>query len=159
MRIAMFVSVLVLLASTAGAQPAQSAPTTDPTKATYMSAADVAAALAKPGTVRVFNLAPYNVNIEHRLQGPQAASIHDLDAELFYVLDGGATMVTGGTLVNPTRPNPTNSSGTAIEGGVAHVLAKGDFILVPEGVPHWFSEIKGSLTQIALHLPRKATEK
>ena len=125
----------------------------------YMSAADVAAALAKPGNVRVFNLAPYNVGIEHRLPGPQAAAVHDHDAELFYVIDGGATIVTGGKLVNPTRPNPNNQSGTAIEGGVAQALGKGDFVLVPEGVPHWFSEIKGSLTQIALHLPRSPEQK
>ena len=161
MRIFTVASVLVLLSSLAGAQqPApQAVPPTDPTKAAFMSAADVAAALAKPGPVRVFNLAPYSVGIEHRMPGPQPAAIHDHDAELFYVIDGAATIVTGGKLVNPTRPNPNNQSGTAIESGVAQALGKGDFVLVPEGVPHWFSEIKGSLTQIALHLPRSPQQK
>ena len=156
MRIFTVACVVVLLSSVAWAQqPApQPAPPTDPTKAAYMSAADVAAALAKPGNVRVFNLAPFNVGIEHRMPGPQGAAIHEHDAELFYVIDGAATIVTGGKLVNPTRPNPNNQAGTAIEGGVSQALGKGDFVLVPEGVPHWFSEIKGSLTQIALHLPR-----
>ena len=156
MRIFTIASVLVLLSSVAWAQQPtpRAAPPTDPTKAAFMSAADIAAALAKPGNVPIFNLAPYAVGIEHRLPVPQAAASHDHDAELFYVLDGAATLVTGGRLVNPTRPNPNNQTGTAIEGGVAQALGKGDFVMVPEGVPHWFSEIKGSLTQIALHLPR-----
>ena len=162
MRTLTLVGVLVLLSFSAVAQqPAAQAPPppTDPTKAAYMSAATFAAAIAKlptdrNGNVRIFNLAPYNVGVEHRMPGMQGAAVHDHDAELFYIIDGAATIVTGGKLVNPTRPNANNSAGTAIEGGVSQALAKGDFIIVPEGVPHWFSEIKGSLTQIALHLPR-----
>ena len=161
MRTLILATVLVLLSLSAVAQqPAAPAPPpTDPSKAAYMSAKDFAAAIAKQptdrnGNVRIFNLAPYNVGVEHRMPGMQGAAVHDHDAELFYIIDGAATIVTGGKLLNPTRPNANNSAGTAIEGGVSQALAKGDFVLVPEGVPHWFSEIKGSLTQIALHLPR-----
>ena len=120
MRTLTLVSVLVLLSFSAVAQqPAQPAqpppPPTDPTKAAYMSAKDFAAAIAKQptdrnGNVRIFNLAPYNVGVEHRMPGPQNAAIHDLDAELFYVIDGAATIVTGGKIVNPTRPNPNNTT-------------------------------------------------
>jgi len=168
MRTLTLVGVLVLLSFSAVAQqpapPAQPPqPPTDPTKAAYMSAKDFAAAIAKQptdrnGNVRIFNLAPYNVGVEHRMPGPQNAAIHDKDAELFYIIDGAATIVTGGKIVNPTRPNPNNTNGTAIEGGVSQVLGKGDFVLVPEGVPHWFTDIKGSLTQIALHLPRSPAQ-
>lgn len=163
MRVFFLAGVVVLVSfSGAAQQPArQVSPATDSSKAAYMSAAEFAAAIAKQptdrnGTVRVFQLAPYNVNVEHRMPGPQMASIHVHQAELFYIIDGAATLVTGGKVVNPVSSNPENISGTAIEGGVSQALAKGDFALVPEGVPHWFTDVKGSLTQIALHLPRSS---
>ena len=164
MRVVFTAGCLVLLSGfVIGAQQpaAPSGPPPDLTKAMYMSAAElskaVAASAGKQGTnanagTRVFQLAPYNVNIEHRIAVPQGAAIHDKDAELFYVMDGAATIVTGGKLVEPTR-NGDNVNGKGIEGGTSQVIGKGDFILVPAGVPHWFSNIQGTLTQMALHLP------
>jgi hypothetical protein len=34
-------------------------------------------------------------------------------------------------------------------------VTKGDFMLVPEGTPHWFSSVDGSITLMSIHLPRK----
>ena len=123
-----------------------------------VSAADFAAIVAKQpkdknGNQTFLQLAPYNVNMEHRVNVPQSASVHDKEAELFYVVDGGGTIVTGGTLKNPTK-NGDNSTGPGIDGGTTKKIAKGDFILVPEGTPHWFSTIDGTLTLMSLHLPR-----
>jgi len=123
-----------------------------------VSAADFAAIVAKQpkdrnGNQTFLQLAPYNVNMEHRVNVPQNASIHDKEAELFYVVAGGGTIVTGGTLKNPTK-NGDNSTGPGIDGGTAKKIAKGDFVLVPEGTPHWFSTIDGELTLMSLHLPR-----
>ena len=135
----------------------------DMTKGTYMSAAGAAAAVAasaaRQGTnpnavTRILALAPYTVNIEHRLPLTQAAAVHDKDAELFYVIDGSATLVTGGTLVNPTR-NGDNVSGTAIQNGTAQKMSKGDFMLIPQGVAHWITEVQGSFTPMTIHLPMK----
>ena len=70
--------VIVSLAAAASAQTAP--PPTDRTKATVFSSAQLAAALAKlpsdrpSASVRVFSLAPYNVNVERRLPRPQGAS-------------------------------------------------------------------------------------
>ena len=72
---------------------------------------------------------------------------------MFYVIDGGATLVTGGKLIEPTRTGANLSSTKGVEGGIAQKLSKGDFVMVPAGVPHWFTEIQGSITQISLHLP------
>lgn len=150
----------VMLSVAAGAQRA-AAP--DMTKGTYMSAADAAAAVAasasRQGTnpnavTRILALAPYTVNIEHRLPLTQAAAIHDKDAELFFVIDGSATLVTGGTLVNPTR-NGDNVSGTAIQNGTAQKMSKGDFMLIPQGVAHWITDVQGSFTPMTIHLPMK----
>jgi mannose-6-phosphate isomerase-like protein (cupin superfamily) len=82
------------------------------------------------------------------------AAVHEKEAELMYVVDGSGTIVTGGTLVNPTRPNPTNLSGTGIKDGDAQSVAKGDFIIVPENTAHWISAINGSLVLMTLHIPR-----
>jgi mannose-6-phosphate isomerase-like protein (cupin superfamily) len=140
------------------AQAPAGPPPTDRTKATHFSAADLQAALAKLPTdrpassVRVFSLAPYNVNVERRMPQAQGASLHEAQAELFYVIDGTATMLTGGKMVDPTR-NGTNLSAKAIDGGVRQVLAKGDFFIVPSGVPHQFVDLTGPVQVMAIYLP------
>lgn len=166
MRTFAIASFVIFLSGLAWPQQpaAQNAPAPDLTKGMYKSARDVDAAVAATaakqgsspnGVTRVFQLPPYNVNIEHRLAVTQGAAIHDKDAELFYILDGSATLVTGGKLVDATR-NGDNVNGKSIEGGTSQPLAKGDFALVPAGVPHWFTNVKGTLTQMALHLPMPA---
>ena len=81
------------------------------------------------------------------------AAIHETEAEFFYVIDGSATMITGGKLVKEARTNPANLTGTGIEGGESKNIGKGDFIVVPENVPHWFSSINGALVLMSLHVP------
>ena len=131
-----------------------------PLQGGQVTAADLAAIVAKQpkdrnGNQTFLQLAPYNVNMEHRVNMPQNASVHDKEAELFYIIGGGGTIVTGGKLVNPTK-NGDNSTGSGVEGGTAKKLGKGDFVLVPEGTPHWFSTVDGELTMMSLHLPRTA---
>lgn len=151
----------VLLAatmSTIAAAQAPAPPPTDRTKATHFTAADLQAALAKlPGdrpasSVRVFSLAPYNVSVERRLAQPQGASLHEAQAELFYVIEGSATMLTGGTLIAPKR-NGSNVQGTGIEGGTRNVFNKGDFLIVPSGVPHQFVDITSPVQVMSMYLP------
>ena len=116
------------------------------------------AALAKLPTdrpssaARVFSLAPYNVNVERRMPQPQGASLHEAQAELFYVVEGSATMVTGGKLVGEKR-NGTNLQGTGIENGTRHPLNKGDFLIVPSGVPHQFVDITAPVQVMSIYLP------
>jgi mannose-6-phosphate isomerase-like protein (cupin superfamily) len=161
--VVMVVFVMLSVSGSGRAQqpPAQNAPAPDLTKGIYMSApgaaAAVAATAAKQGTspnaaTRVFQLLPYTVQIEHRNPVAQSAAVHDKDAELFYVIDGSATLVTGGTLVDPVR-NGDNLTGTAIVGGTSQKMSKGDFMLIPQGVPHWITNIQGSFTPMTLHLP------
>ena len=150
--------VIVLSLSIWAQQRQNQAP---PQQGGVITAADFAAIVAKQpkdrnGNATFLQLAPYNVNMEHRVNMPQNGSIHDKEAELFYVVDGGGTIVTGGKLTNASRQNADNSTGSGIEGGTSKKIAKGDFILVPEGTPHWFSAIDGELTLMSLHLPRTA---
>lgn len=151
--------LLVALAAGAGAQ-APAPPPTDRTQATRFAAADLQAALAKlpagrpASSVRVFSLAPYNLNVERRLPQPQGASVHEAQAELFYVIDGTGTMLTGGTLVDPTR-NGANLSGKGIEGGTRHAFGKGDFLIVPSGVAHQFVDLTGPVQVMSMYLPNE----
>jgi len=165
MRPVTIAGLFVLLFTVAHAQQPQTpAPAPDPTEAAYVSAADLAAMVAKQpadrnGTIsRLLQTPGYAVNIEHRVAVPQTASVHETEAELFYVIDGAATLVTGGTLIEPTRTGANLSSTKGVEGGTAQKLAKGDFVMVPAGVPHWFKDIQGSITQMALHLPIAAAK-
>jgi mannose-6-phosphate isomerase-like protein (cupin superfamily) len=131
----------------------------------FAASADVKAMIARAKAERkpdqpnfsqpIVALAPYNANLEYRVGGLNApASVHDKDAELFYVVEGSGTVVTGGTLQNERRTNADNSSGTAIDGGTSRKIAAGDFVLVPERTPHWFTQIDGALVLMSLHLPR-----
>src|SRR4029077_19892436 len=121
-----------------------------PANKTYVSASDVTAMMAKAKNERkqdqanfsqaLLQLAPYSANMEYRSAVPQAAAVHEKEAELFYVIDGSGTLVTGGKLVGETR-NGDNLTGTAIDGGDTQAVAKGDFFIVPENTPHCFSKI------------------
>jgi len=153
-------SLVSLVAAPAFAQ--QPAPAPAPGRTSVMSAADVAALIAKAKVDRkdtqallaqsMIRLAPYNVSLEYRAAVATAA-VHETEAELFYVIDGSETLVTGGRLKNESRTNETNLSGSGIEGGQSRHVAKGDFIMVPENVPHWFSAIDGTVVLMSLHLP------
>jgi mannose-6-phosphate isomerase-like protein (cupin superfamily) len=157
-RFAIPTLVLVLTAFVTPSLAQTAPPPTDRTKATVFSAADLAAGLAKlpadraAASVRVFSLAPYNVNVERRLAKPQGASLHEMQAELFYVIEGSATLLTGGTLVAPTRTG-SNQAGTGIEGGTRQAFSKGDFLLVPSGIAHQFVDIQAPIQLMAIYLP------
>jgi mannose-6-phosphate isomerase-like protein (cupin superfamily) len=108
-------------------------------------------------TEPILRMAPYNANLEYRAAvGPSA--VHEKEAEFFYVIDGTATMITGGKLTEEKR-NGDNLTGAGIEGGTPRTVAKGDFIVVPENTAHWFSRIDGVLVLMSLHVPRPVPAK
>jgi mannose-6-phosphate isomerase-like protein (cupin superfamily) len=166
MRAALAGLTLIFLSVPAFAQQPPAAPAASSQAAgrTMVSAADVTALIAKAKVDRkdgqallaqsMIQLPPYNVSLEYRAAVANAA-VHDKEAELFYVVDGSGTLVTGGRLKEEKRTNADNASGSGIEGGVTRRVAKGDFIMVPEGTAHWFSAIDGTIVLMSLHLPRK----
>jgi mannose-6-phosphate isomerase-like protein (cupin superfamily) len=131
----------------------------------YASAAEVEQAIARAraahkgdntNTVEVLaTVGTYPVQLEYRT-GATAPSVHVAQAELIYVVEGGATFVMGGTMEN-ARPNGGNMTGTAITGGTARQVSKGDYILVPAGMPHWVSAVQGGVfISTTLHMPMTA---
>ena len=136
----------------------------------YTSTADIQAMIAKakmdakPGQAivngRILRLGggtfQYSANLEYRpMTAPAAVHVHE--AEVFYVIDGSCTFVSGGKLTEPKQTNPENLSGTGIEGGTTTTLSKGDFMVVPENTPHQVTAVLGGpVVFMTLHVPRPA---
>ena len=98
--------------------------------------------VAKGGTVVT---APnLSILMGHR-DAPGMVEVHDKETDTMYVLAGAATIVTGGTMIGGTVTAAGQQRGTNIDGGQAQLLAKGDVIVIPAGVPHWFKEVHGSI--------------
>jgi len=100
--------------------------------------------------------APYRVFVEYHA-GIGAAAVHEADAEIMIVVEGSGTITTGGTLIKPTRTNPTNLTGSGIEGGISRKVGKGDIILISVGEPHFWSAVdRGGLVLVSMHMPTPA---
>jgi mannose-6-phosphate isomerase-like protein (cupin superfamily) len=167
----LLLSILALLfafpASGPDAVPAQKAAAT----ATYVSVENVQAALNRSPqlavnpqpNVRVVDAGGFNVAVGaiHRPQSPPGvAAVHFKVTEVYHVIDGAATLVTGGTMVNPKNRAPDEesvkfedgpgASGSSITGGTSQRIKAGDVVVIPAGVPHWFSAIEGSITYLVV---------
>jgi quercetin dioxygenase-like cupin family protein len=71
------------------------------------------------------------------------AEIHTLDTDIIYVMQGKATLVTGGTAIDTKEIASNEIRGSRIEGGTARQLSRGQVIIVPNNTPHWFKEVSG----------------
>jgi len=88
-------------------------------------------------------------------------AVHDEVTEVYHVLGGRGTLVTGGTLVNPKvreltarryELNGPGVSGTDIEGGVSRPVGPGDIIIIPAGTPHKFSEVQETIVYTCIRV-------
>lgn len=78
----------------------------------------------------------------------QDAILHEVTTtEVYYMLEGAATLVTGGTLVEQRRepPTGTNVRGSRIEGGVSRRVVPGDVVIIPGRTPHWWTDMDGDI--------------
>jgi mannose-6-phosphate isomerase-like protein (cupin superfamily) len=62
--------------------------------------------------------------------------VHAHYDDIFIVTEGKATLITGGTLVNPQTGKDGESKGSSIQNGDTQAIAKGDVVHIPAGVPH-----------------------
>lgn len=79
-----------------------------------------------------------------RREAPGMAEVHELDADIIYVLEGTATFVTGGRSVEAKQVAANEFRGTSVEGGDTRELKKGDVVIVPKNTPHWFKKVDGA---------------
>jgi mannose-6-phosphate isomerase-like protein (cupin superfamily) len=110
---------------------------------TYVDAAKVTEAFAKGGPLA--NESDFTASIAKRTAAGQV-EVHAKETDIFYIVDGSATFVTGGTMVGGKETRPNQMLGTDIQGGQVQQPKKGDFISIPAGVPHWFKEVPQSVT-------------
>ena len=109
--------------------------------------------------MRTIDAGGYHVGVAIVGRGPSAdvvaGTIHSEVTEVYSIVDGSATLVTGGRLIAPrVRENTAlrrmlsgpGSTGTGMEGGMVRQVNKGDIIIIPAGTPHYFSDIPESIT-------------
>jgi mannose-6-phosphate isomerase-like protein (cupin superfamily) len=88
----------------------------------------------------------YRVQCSNRT-GPGVVEVHLNETDVMYFIDGSATLVTGGKTVDgKSEKDPLQIRGTSIEGGESRQVSKGDVVVVPAGVPHWFKEVPKSVS-------------
>jgi len=94
-----------------------------------------------------------NLVVRRRLDGPNNASVHTAEGdkqdvtEIYQILEGSGTYVTGGSI-----PDPDNRT-AGIKGGESHDIKPGDFIVIPPGTAHWFSKINDHITYVEVRFP------
>jgi len=69
------------------------------------------------------------------------AEFHERTNHVFIMVEGEATMVVGGTMVDPKKTAPYQLRAPSTEGGTTYHLTKGDVITIPAKTPHWFKEV------------------
>jgi mannose-6-phosphate isomerase-like protein (cupin superfamily) len=129
----------IALAAAVLATTASLAAQTGSASVTTIPGAEVTAAFVKGRPL--IETAAYKIHASRR-DAPGQAEVHALDTDIFYILDGSATLVTGGTLTEGKETAPNERRGAAIAGGTPRKLAKNDIVLVPNGVAHQFTEVQ-----------------
>jgi mannose-6-phosphate isomerase-like protein (cupin superfamily) len=115
--------------------------------------------------MRVVDAGGYHVGIGVLRRGPTRAGApvgaisHSRVTEVFYIVSGGGTLVTGGTVENE-RPFPPEtefvrlavgpSSGGTFKGGDRRRVAPGDVVVVPAGVAHGFDDVTDQVTYLSV---------
>jgi mannose-6-phosphate isomerase-like protein (cupin superfamily) len=168
----MVLALLLTLLQTGAAPDPAPHPAIDTTKpATDVLASAIAATLksapsnaVSDQSIRVVDVGGYNVGI-YVVNRPKAtvqgAILHDNRiSEIYYMLEGAGTLVTGGTLVEPqrlpadsrvvTEINGPSIRGSRIEGGTSRRIAKGDVVIIPGGTPHWWSALESDLAYLVV---------
>ena len=105
---------------------------------TIIAATEVIKAMAGGGSF--LETPDYRVGMARR-EGPGDAEVHDIDTDVFYVFEGTATLVSGGLMAEPRTVGPNEHRAASTTGGEARTVTKGDVIVIPRGVPHWFNAV------------------
>ena len=163
-------TIVAFLSAVLAATPAIGYAQSKVLPAADISAAEIQAMIgpARPTTlpnIRVVDAGGHNVGVGvlYRTQDQtQPAALHYKVSEVYHVMKGEATLVTGGALVN-AKIRPADSpqvrqqdgpgeTGTAIQGGASRQIKEGDVVVIPAGTPHWFSKINGSLAYLVIRI-------
>jgi len=162
----------VMVLVSAAAQAPTLSPSQMPSAAVDVTNAEVRhiLAAAPPDAVmdqqiRVVDIGKYNVavGVLHRSAKAKQTSIeHAQVTEVYHIIDGAGTLVTGGTITKPTA-SPADgatvkilvgpsTTGAGIRGGRSRRVGPGDVIVVPPGVAHWFSAMESDMNYLVVRV-------
>ena len=164
-RIVVFASAVSAIAPFIASAQSKPLPAVDVTAAEIQTQIGPLRKAGALPNIRVVDAGGHNIAIgalDRAAGQPQPAAVHYKVSEVYYIMKGGATLVTGGTMVN-AKVRPADSpqvvhqdgpgeTGTAIEGGTTRDVKEGDVIIIPAGTPHWFSKIDGSLSYVVVRV-------
>ncbi len=111
-----------------------------PLEVEYFSPAQVDAARAsgETGSALITN-SEFKVMASRR-DKPGQSELHVSDTDVFVVIDGNATIVIGGKMIDAKQVSPGEIRGSGIEGGTDYRREKGVVITVPRNTPHWVKQ-------------------
>ena len=122
-----------------------------PTKVHYVNSQRVAETMAKGGQI----ISDEGFVVLANRRGAAEAELHDATNHTFIIVEGEATFVAGGKLVEPRETGRGQVRAKAIEGGQAYELRKGDVITIPAKTPHWWKEVRsGTIGYYAINLEK-----
>lgn len=168
-RVCMVAGLAALVPAAAGAQPASGQAAIDITRAMLDAAAKIGAAALKPGVsasdrnIALANTPGYNVTVAYVTRPATtvmsgAALSHDKITEIYYVVRGSGTQVTG-TLADATRQassatiGPGWRSTAPIKDGRTTTLGPGEMQIIPPGLGHAWTQIAdGGITYMVIRI-------
>jgi glc operon protein GlcG len=130
--------ILLLVGAALTAPLARASAQSDDGTVRYLSRDQVTAAFAKG--VPMIEVGDYKIHASRR-EGPGQVEIHTRDTDIAYVLQGTATLVTGGAPVGLRETGPEELRGVSVTGGETRLLQPGEVVVIPNGTPHWFKEV------------------
>ncbi len=150
--IGVFAGLLVLIAAD-----------TKPRAASYVTSAEIQSTLkgvpadsATDTPIHTVDAGKLNVGVAvvyRSAKASQSAVAHDNVTEVYQILEGTGTLMTGGTIIDAAGAASTNHDaagpsgpslrGTGLRGGETRRVGPGDVIVIPPGVPHFFTQIDG----------------
>jgi mannose-6-phosphate isomerase-like protein (cupin superfamily) len=139
-RLGLTFSVLAVAALGAQTAPPQTTPLTN---VMFFDHTKTAEAFAK--ATHLYDAPDFIVQGGHR-EVPGQVELHDRETDVIYIIDGAATFVAGGKMIDGSISRPGQWLGKDISGGEEHHLVKGDMVLVPAGTPHWFKSVTPQVT-------------
>jgi len=156
-------------------------PTCRNCQATYIPSGELQAYVKRAITrnlidqqIRAVDVGKTNVDIGVVYRGklaapaPNSVAEHDQVSEVYHIIDGSATLVTGPELVGEQRRpadseavrllNGPGNNAASIRNGATYQLKPGDVIIIPAGTGHWFAKIDDHITYLMIRIdPDKVT--
>jgi mannose-6-phosphate isomerase-like protein (cupin superfamily) len=120
----------------------------------YFAHQEVSAGFSKGGYLYRSGEGKFSIMTARREHGGDS-ELHQRDTDIFYIVRGSATFVTGGKMVRPRQIGSGELRGAGVDGGQTWRLSTGDVIVIPPGTPHWFKQVSGSILYFVVKVSRQ----